>query len=334
MKKPVYIIAEAGVNHNGSLEKALELCNAAKKAGVDCVKFQTWKTEKIITKSTPMAEYQAKNTESSDSQFDMLKKLELGYPEFKIIWQHCQKIGIDVLSTPDETDSLDFLVDELKMPIIKIGSGDITNLPYLEMVAQKQLPVILSTGMCGIAEVEEAVLCLETHGCPSLSLLHCTTNYPCPMNEVNLLAMNTLAQFGHPVGYSDHTLGLEVPVAAVALGATIIEKHFTLDKSMEGPDHLASMDPEELAAMVQAIRNIEQAMGSARKKPNPSEEKIKSVVQKSIVASRPIAKGETLNSSNMTAKRAGGQGISSKYWHLVLDRSAPRDFFEDEAIEL
>lgn len=334
MKKPVYIIAEAGVNHNGSLEKALELCNAAKKAGVDCVKFQTWKTEKIITKSTPMAEYQAKNTESSDSQFDMLKKLELGYPEFKIIWQHCQKIGIDVLSTPDETDSLDFLVDELKMPIIKIGSGDITNLPYLEMVAQKQLPVILSTGMCGIAEVEEAVLCLETHGCPSLSLLHCTTNYPCPMNEVNLLAMNTLAQFGHPVGYSDHTLGLEVPVAAVALGATIIEKHFTLDKSMEGPDHLASMDPEELAAMVQAIRNIEQAMGSARKKPNSSEEKIKSVVQKSIVASRPIAKGETLNSSNMTAKRAGGQGISSKYWHLVLDRSAPRDFFEDEAIEL
>lgn len=242
----VYIIAEAGVNHNGRLDLALKLCDAAKAAGVDAVKFQTWKTELIITKGTKKAEYQEKNLNNDDDQFTMLKKLELSYDNFQLVKQYCDEIGIQFLSTADETESLDFLVN-LGMPFIKLGSGDITNIPYLRSVAKYGIPVILSTGMANLAQVAIAYDTLQEAGVKDISILHCTTNYPCPMNEVNLRAMLTMKEaFKCRVGYSDHTMGIEVPIAAVAMGAEIIEKHFTLDKNMEGPDHKASLNPEEL----------------------------------------------------------------------------------------
>lgn len=331
----VLIIAEAGVNHNGRLELALQLCDAAKHAGVDIVKFQTWKTEKLLTKSAAMADYQKENTGSDKSQFDMIKELELGYSEFRLLQAHCRKIGIEFLSTPDEEESLDFLVDELGLGLIKVGSGEVTNIPYLRHIGAKRKPVLLSTGMSYIGEVERALQTLRAAGAPEVSLLHCTTNYPCPMNEVNLRAMNTLGlAFNVPVGYSDHTLGIEVSVAAVALGATIIEKHFTLDRSMPGPDHSASLNPAELAEMVRAIRNIENALGDGVKKPNASEIKIKPVVRRSVVASRSIAVGEVLQESNLTIKRAGGEGIPAELWDSVVGRKASKAYREDELVEL
>jgi len=331
----VLIIAEAGVNHNGQLALALQLCDAAKHAGVDIVKFQTWKTEKLLTKSAAMADYQKENTGSDKSQFDMIKELELGYSEFRHIQAHCRKIGIEFLSTPDEEESLDFLVDELGLSLIKVGSGEVTNTPYLRHIGAKQKPVLLSTGMSYIGEVERALQTLRAAGAPEVSLLHCTTNYPCPMNEVNLRAMNTLGlAFNVPVGYSDHTLGIEVSVAAVALGATIIEKHFTLDRSMPGPDHSASLNPAELAEMVRAIRNIEDALGDGVKQPNASEIKIKPVVRRSIVASRLIAVGEHLQESNLTIKRAGGAGIPAELWDNVVGRKASKAYREDDLVEL
>ena len=329
----VYIIAEAGVNHNGRLDLALKLCDAAKAAGVDAVKFQTWKTELIITKGTKKAEYQEKNLNNDDDQFTMLKKLELSYDNFQIVKQHCDEIGIQFLSTADETESLDFLVN-LGMPFIKLGSGDITNIPYLRSVAKYGMPVILSTGMANLAQVAIAYDTLQEAGVKDISILHCTTNYPCPMNEVNLRAMQTMKEaFKCRVGYSDHTMGIEVPIAAVAMGAEIIEKHFTLDQNMEGPDHKASLEPQELKYMVDCIRNIEVALGDGIKKPNASEVEISKVVLKSTVAKAAIKKGDILTSDNITIKRAGS-GIPAAHWDMILGTKALRDFDIDEPIRI
>ena len=331
----VYIIAEAGVNHNGKLDLALKLCDAAKEAGVDCVKFQTWKTENIVTQSAAMADYQKENIQTeTESQYEMLKRLELSYEHFEYIKQYCEKIGIDFLSTPDEEESLDFLMTRLNLPLVKIGSGEVTNIPYLRKIASYGKPIILSTGMSRLAQVATAYDTLVKAGSPSVSLLHCTTNYPCPMDEVNIRAMQTLKEaFKCKVGYSDHTMGIEVPIAAVAMGAEIIEKHFTLDRSMDGPDHKASLEPTELKQMVLSIRNIEKALGDGIKRPNKSEEANAKVVQKSILAKRPIRKGELLSEDNLTTKRAGS-GISSVYWDVVIGTYALFDYKIDEPIRL
>ena len=330
-----YIIAEAGVNHNGQLDLALKLCDAAKEAGVDCVKFQTWQTEKIVTRKAEKATYQSENTtDAAESQFDMLKKLELSYEDFRLVQEHCNKIGIDFLSTPDEEYSLAFLMNELHLPLIKIGSGEVTNIPYLRQMASYHKPIILSTGMATLAQVAMAYDTLIAAGAPMVSLLHCTTNYPCPKNEVNLRAMQTMKEaFKCTVGYSDHTMGTEIPIAAVAMGAEIIEKHFTLDRSMDGPDHKASLEPHELKYMVDCIRNIEVALGDGIKRPNPSEVEISKVVLKSIVAKVPINKGETLTANNMTIKRAGS-GIPAAHWDMIVGTKALRDYDIDEPIKI
>ena len=330
-----YIIAEAGVNHNGQLDLALKLCDAAKEAGVDCVKFQTWQTEKIVTRKAEKATYQSENTnDAEESQFDMLKKLELSYEDFRLVQEHCNKIGIDFLSTPDEEYSLAFLMNELHLPLIKIGSGEVTNIPYLRQMASYHKPIILSTGMATLAQVAMAYDTLIAAGAPSVSLLHCTTNYPCPKNEVNLRAMQTMKEaFKCTVGYSDHTMGTEIPIAAVTMGAEIIEKHFTLDRNMDGPDHKASLEPHELKYMVDCIRNIEVALGDGIKRPNPSEVEISKVVLKSIVAKVPINKGETLTANNMTIKRAGS-GIPAAHWDMIVGTKALRDYDIDEPIKI
>lgn len=330
-----YIIAEAGVNHNGQLNLALKLCDAAKEAGVDCVKFQTWQTEKIVTRKAEKATYQSENTnDAEESQFDMLKKLELSYEDFRLVQEHCNKIGIDFLSTPDEEYSLAFLMNELHLPLIKIGSGEVTNIPYLRQMASYHKPIILSTGMATLAQVAMAYDTLIAAGASSVSLLHCTTNYPCPKNEVNLRAMLTMKEaFKCPVGYSDHTMGTEIPIAAVAMGAEIIEKHFTLDRNMDGPDHKASLEPHELKYMVDCIRNIEVALGDGIKRPNPSEVKISKVVLKSIVAKVPINKGKTLTANNITIKRAGS-GIPAAHWDMIIGTKALHDFDIDEPIKI
>lgn len=330
----VYIIAEAGVNHNGSLDLAYKLCDAAKTAGVDAIKFQTWKTEKIVTRKAEKASYQIENTgKEEENQFEMLKKLELSYDDFTKIQQYCKSIDIDFLSTPDEEESLAFLMNELKLPLIKIGSGEVTNIPYLRQMAAYNKPVILSTGMATLAQVAKAYDTLLEAGATMVAVLHCTTNYPCPKNEVNLRAMQTIKEaLKCKVGYSDHTMGTEIPIAAVAMGAEIIEKHFTLDRNMEGPDHRASLEPEELKYMVECIRNVETALGDGIKRPNKSEREISKVVLKSIVAKTFIHKGETLSDKNMTVKRAG-QGIPAAYWDLVIDTKASKDYNEDEPIE-
>lgn len=330
----VYIIAEAGVNHNGRLDLALKLCDAAKEAGVDAVKFQTWKTENIVTASARQAAYQTENTGVEESQYDMLKKLELSYAQFEEIQQYCKKIGVDFLSTPDEDESLDFLMNTLQLPLVKIGSGEVTNIPYLRTIASYKKPIILSTGMSTLAQVAVAYDTLQKAGAPSVSLLHCTTNYPCPYDEVNLRAMQTLKDaFKCRVGYSDHTMGTEIPVAAVAMGAEIIEKHFTLVRNMEGPDHKASLEPQELKLMVQQIRHIETALGDGIKRPNKSEAENAKVVQKSILAKKPIMKGENLTEDKLTVKRTG-EGISASLWDSVIGAPAIKDFNIDEPIKL
>lgn len=330
----VFIIAEAGVNHNGSLDLAFKLCDKAKEAGVDAIKFQTWITENIVTKTTNLASYQEKNIVlKSDSQFQMLKKLELSFSDFIKIQKYSISIGLNFLSTPDDLESLDFLVG-LNLDFIKIGSGEVTNIPYLRQVGSKKQPVVLSTGMSTLSDVRLAYTTLVEAGATEVSLLHCTTNYPCPMSEVNLNAMITLKnEFNCQVGYSDHTLGIEVPIAAVALGATIIEKHFTLDKLMEGPDHRASLDPTELKEMVIAIRNIETALGSGIKEPNNSEKEISKVVLKSIVAKKMILKGELFSEDNLTVKRAK-DGISAQEWDFVIGKKACHNYLPDELIEI
>lgn len=330
----VFIIAEAGVNHNGDKNLALRLCDAAKAAGVDAVKFQTWKTEKIVTKSAALAEYQENNISDKDtSQFEMLKQLELSYNEFVEIRDYCNQIGIQFLSTPDTEEDMDFLLG-LGIPVLKIGSGEVTNIPFLRAIGKRHQKVILSTGMSTLSDVEKAYNTLLESGAKEVSLLHCTTNYPCPYDEVNLQAMQTLkAAFKCKVGYSDHTMGIEVPIAAVAMGAEIIEKHFTLDKNMDGPDHKASLDPCELKQMVDSIRNIEKALGDGVKRPNASEQKNAEVVLKRIIVNKPIKKGDILGTDNLSLLRSS-KGIPAKYWDLVAGKAAKRDYKEDEPIDL
>ena len=331
MSKHVYIIAEAGVNHNGRLDLALQLCDAAKEAGVDAIKFQTWKTELIISKNTEMADYQKKNLGNDDSQYDMLKKLELSYDNFRLIKDYCDNIGIQFLSTADETESLDFLC-ELGMPFIKLGSGEITNIPYLRYCAKQNMPLIISTGMCNLSDVATAFDVLTEAGAKDITLLHCTTNYPCPMDEVNLRAMQTMKDaFKCKVGYSEHTMGTEIPIAAVAMGADIIEKHFTLDRNMEGPDHKASLEPNELKDMVLKIRNVEMALGDGVKRPNASEKSISKVILKSIVAKRPISQGDVLTEDMLAVKRTS-YGIQAKYWDMVVGTTAVKNYIIDEPI--
>lgn len=333
MNPHTYIIAEAGVNHNGRLDLALQLCDAAKQAGVDAVKFQTWKTELIVSKETEMAEYQKENIGNNESQFDMLKKLELSYDDFDTIKGYCDKIGIQFLSTADESESLDFLCS-IGIPFIKLGSGDINNIPYLRYIGSKGMPVIISTGMSTMKDVSLAYETLQEAGAKDITVLHCTTNYPCPMNEVNLNAMLTIKNaLKCKVGYSDHTMGIEIPIAAVALGAEVIEKHFTLDRNMEGPDHPASLEPEELTEMVKQIRHIEEALGNGIKEPNESERIISKVVLKSIVAKHNIQKGEILTENKLAIKRAN-KGLSAIYWDLIVGTKAKTDYKTDEPIIL
>ncbi len=327
------IIAEAGVNHNGKLDLALKLCDVAKEAGADVVKFQTWKTEKIITQTVAQAEYQTENTGKTESQFDMLKRLELSYDDFRKVKEHCNNIGIQFASTADEEESLDFLIS-LGIPFIKIGSGEITNIPYLRIMGSKKLPIIISSGMSTLGEVDTALNELRNAGASDITLLHCTTNYPCPKEDVNLNAMLTMKEaFKIPVGYSDHTEGIEVPIAAVAMGAKVIEKHFTLDRNMEGPDHLASTEPAEFKKMVDSIRNIEKAMGDGKKNPTKAELDISKVVLKRCLASCKISKGDVFSEKNLCVKR-NDKGLPAKYWDLLIGKEATRDYNIDEAIEI
>jgi N,N'-diacetyllegionaminate synthase len=329
----VYIIAEAGVNHNGSLDLAKQLVDKAVEAGADCVKFQTFIASDIVSKNARMADYQKKNTGSDESQYGMLKKLELKFEDFIELKKYCAEKNIEFLSTAFDFKSIEFLAS-LPLARWKIPSGELTNLPYLIKVAQTRKPVILSTGMADLDEVRDAVRILHEHGTSDLTILHCTTEYPAPYDEVNLNVMETLRNVFHtPVGYSDHTQGIEVPIAAVALGASVIEKHFTLDKTMEGPDHKASLEPHELKAMVSAIRHIEKVLGAGEKTPSASEMKNKAIARKSIIAKCDIQKGEVFSEENLTVKRPG-TGISPMRWFEVIGRKAIRDFAEDELIEL
>ena len=332
----VLIIAEAGVNHNGSLILAKQLIDKAVEAGVDIIKFQTFKSEKLVSKAARQAEYQQRNIGKKDEgQLAMLKKLELSQADHEELIAYCQKKGIRFFSTAFDMDSIDFL-RSLKMGLWKIPSGEITNYPYLRKIAQYHEPVILSTGMSELSDVEAAVKVLVDFGVPKelITILHCNTEYPTPYEDVNLKAMLEIgSKFGVSVGYSDHTKGIEVPIAAVALGATVIEKHFTLDRNMEGPDHKASLEPEELKAMVVAIRNIELALGSGHKCVSESERKNIEIARKSIVAACPIKKGDVFTEDNLTVKRPGN-GISPMRWNEVIGRTAIKDFEEEEMIAL
>ncbi|MBR4085168.1 MAG: N-acetylneuraminate synthase [Lachnospiraceae bacterium] len=326
------IIAEAGVNHNGSLELAKKMAYIAKECGADIVKFQTAKLDSLVSKHAKMAEYQKENIGNEMSQKDMLSRLLLTYEEFIELENYCKSIGINFLSTPFDVDSIYFLKDLQKL--WKIPSGEITNYPYLLEIAKTGYPVIISTGMSEMKEIHEAIKVLRSEGTTDITILHCTTEYPTPLSEVNLNVMDTLKnEFGYKIGYSDHTNGIEISLAAVAMGASVIEKHFTLNKNMEGPDHKASLEPNELKLLIDGIRKIELAKGSKEKKPTESELKNRAVARKSIVASMNIKCGEVFTVNNITTKRPGN-GISPMMWNDILGLKAKRDFEEDELIEL
>lgn len=329
----VFIIAEAGVNHNGSIELAKKLIDVASESGVDAVKFQTFKAENLVSKNAQKAEYQKQTTDKNESQFDMIKKLELDVDTHKELMLYCKTKNIIFLSTPFDHDSIDLLSD-LRLEIFKISSGEITNLPYLRHIGRLNKKVILSTGMADIGEIEDALDVLIAAGTKkeNITVLHANTMYPTPMEDVNLKAMVTIGNtFDIAFGYSDHTLGIEVDIAAVAMGACCIEKHFTLDKTMEGPDHKASLEPDELKAMVKAIRNIELALGSCVKKPSKSEIPNIQIARKSIVAKMDIKKGEILTEEKITIKRPGN-GISPMRWDEIVGSIATKDYKEDELI--
>lgn len=357
-KEGIYIIAEAGVNHNGSLNLALKLVDVATEAGVDAVKFQTFKADRLVSGTAPKAEYQKTTTEATESQYEMLKRLELDEDAHRQIQAYCRKRRIQFLSTPFDMESVDLLATTLDLPLLKLSSGEITNAPLLLKAARSGKPIILSTGMATLGDIEIA-LCVLAFGYTNhdnspdeaafraayaspngqsalrerVTLLHCTTEYPAPFADINLRAMQTLSTaFGLAVGFSDHTEGIAVPVAAAALGATVVEKHFTLDKTLSGPDHKASLEPDELKKMVTAIRQVEQALGSFRKHPAPSEIGNAAVARKSIVAARTIRAGEPFSEQNLCVKRPG-TGISPlRYWEM-LGRSANRDYVPDEVVE-
>lgn len=329
----VFIIAEAGVNHNGSIEVAQRMIDAAVFSGVDAVKFQTFKAEKIVCKNAEKAEYQIENTGNIETQYEMLRKLELSADMHKELIAYCKKRNILFLSTPFDIDSIKLLAD-LDMPIFKIPSGEITNLPYLREVAKQRRRIILSTGMSNLEEVREAVKILKENGAKDITLLHCNTQYPTPISDVNLLAMVKMKEeLEIPVGYSDHTLGIEVPLAAVALGACVIEKHFTLDREMVGPDHKASLEPQELKQMVDGIRKIEQALGNETKQVSPSEQDNRNIARKSIVAKKKIQKGEAFTEKNLTTKRPG-TGVNPMRWNEIIGMKSDRDYEVDEMIQV
>ncbi len=331
-KDKVLIIAEAGVNHNGSIETAKQMVKVAKECGADIVKFQTFNVDAITSKQADMADYQKINTGESKSQKEMLSKLAISQDEFRELADYCRQVGITFLSTPFDIDSIKFL-DPLQNTW-KVPSGEITNYPYLVEIAKTGKKVILSTGMSTLEEINEAIEVLTRNGTNDITLLHCTTDYPAPIDSVNLNAMLTLGdKFGYPVGYSDHTEGIEIAVAAVAMGATIIEKHFTLDKTMQGPDHKASLEPHELSKMVEAIRKVEIAKGSFEKKPTDAELGNRNAARKSIVAACNIIKGEEFSEDNITTKRPGN-GISPMRWKEVIGLKANRDYLQDELIDL
>lgn len=331
----VIIIAEAGVNHNGSMEMARQLIDAAAEAGVDYVKFQTFKADKLVTRAARQAEYQKRNIgDGADSQYEMLRKLELSEEDHRELKEYCRQKGVRFLSTAFDLESVEFL-HELCPGLWKIPSGEITNYPYLRKIAGYNEEVVMSTGMSTDEDVENALLALRENGqdLEKVTLLHCNTQYPTPMEDVNLLAINSLRRFVKRVGFSDHTRGIEIPIAAAALGADVVEKHFTLSRSLPGPDHKASLEPQELKAMVAAIRNVSVALGDGCKRVTRSEASNRNVARKSIVASRPIKRGELLSEENMAAKRPGG-GISPMRWKEVEGTRAIRDFETDEMIEI
>ncbi len=337
MSRHTIIIAEAGVNHNGSIELAKQLVDKAVEAGVDYIKFQTFKASKLVTKAAKQAEYQQKNIgKEGDSQYQMLKKLELSPEDHEVLIAYCKEKGIKFFSTAFDFDSIEYL-HSLNLGLWKISSGEITNYPYIKKIAQYREPVILSTGMCEMDDISAAMNVLLVNGVSrdQITILHCNTEYPTPYEDVNLLAMQGIGkEFQVNVGYSDHTRGIEVPIAAVALGASVIEKHFTLDRNMEGPDHKASLEPDELKAMVSAIRNIEKAVGGdGSKHISDSERKNIAIARKSIIAAKDIKKGELLTEENLTVKRPG-TGISPMRWEEVIGTKAVRDFNEEELIEL
>ena len=334
MPNRTLIIAEAGVNHNGDIKIAKQLIDVAADCGADYVKFQTFSADRIVTKSADKAEYQKQSSDSSESQFEMLKRLELSVEMHLELIEHCKHKSIKFLSTGFDIQSVDLLVG-LGLNLVKIPSGEITNLPLLRHIGSLDLPVILSSGMSTMKEIGDALLILEQTGLPraQITVLHCTTEYPTPMDEVNLRAMNSIRNtLGVAVGYSDHTLGIEVSVAAVALGASVIEKHFTIDRSLPGPDHKASLEPSELIAMVKAIRNIEVALGSDVKEPTNSEIKNIRVARKSILAGKKIKIGEILSSSNLVVKRPG-DGVSPMQWDRLIGQIASRKYLPDEKID-
>lgn len=354
-----YIIAEAGVNHNGSLEMAKQLIDVAAEAGADAVKFQTFKADKIISRTAPKAEYQTKTTDAQESQFEMVKKLELDEHAHEVLIAYCQEKGIQFLSTPFDFESIELLANRFDLPRLKVPSGEITNAPLLLEMARTGKPIIMSTGMSTLGEVEVALSVLafgyiaDQDAPPSIEafqaaylseagqqalldnvvLLHCTTEYPAPFDDVNLRAMDTLGQaFGLPVGFSDHTEGIAIPIAAIARGAVVIEKHFTLDRTLPGPDHKASLEPAELIAMVQSIRQVEQSLGSTLKIPAASELKNKAIGRKSLVAAYPIRQGETFTAENIGFKRPGTGIAPIQYWEL-LGKVADREYETDELIK-
>lgn len=329
----IFIIAEAGVNHNGSIELAKALIDVAAQSGADAVKFQTFKADRLVSKTAQKATYQKLTTDVAETQYEMIKKLELDEAAHHELITYCKTKKILFLSTPFDHESID-LLNRLGMQIFKIPSGEITNLPYLRHVGSLGKKVILSTGMADLGEIRDAFDILIGSGTlkENITVLHATTEYPCPIEEVNLRAMHTIREtFDIRVGYSDHTRGIEVPIAAAAMGASVIEKHFTLDREMEGPDHKASLEPDELIAMIQAIRNIEKALGDGIKQPSPSEMKNIPIARKSIVASRPIQKGERLSAENITVKRPA-LGISPMLWDEMIGTIASKNYYKDEAI--
>lgn len=333
-EEPCFIIAEAGVNHNGDINLAKKLIDAAKDAGADAVKFQTWKTENIILSDVEMAEYQKENilSRSGRSQYEMLKKLELPYEWHFELKEYAERLGLIFFSTMEDRESVDFLIKNLKIPLIKVGSGDLTNYPLLKYTARFKKPMILSTGMATLGEVDEAVRTVLNVGNDNIILLQCTTQYPCPYEDINLRAMLGLKEtFKTIVGFSDHSLGIECAVAAIALGAKYIEKHFTLDRNLPGPDHKASLEPVEFKRMVDAIRNTEKALGDGIKRPMPSELKNKKIIVRKIVASRDIKEGETLNEENITFKRAN-YGLDARYYTFIDGKGAKKDISKDDVI--
>ncbi|MFF5996802.1 N-acetylneuraminate synthase [Lysinibacillus sp. KU-BSD001] len=353
-----YIIAEAGVNHNGSFEMAKKLVDVAKEAGADAVKFQTFKAENLVTKTAKQADYQVENLKQATSQYDMLKKLELTFEEFTKLQQYCEEKGIEFLSTPFDLESVDFLLEQLAMPTVKIPSGELTNAPFIHYIATKQRPIILSTGMATVDEIHEALAFIayglaypqqdvdiaeveafyKTLTAKELlqkyvTVLHCTTQYPAPVYSINLKVMDEMrTTFQVPIGFSDHSEGITIPIGAAAMGATVIEKHFTLDKKMEGPDHVASLNPQELKAMVQGIREIEEALGDGVKEPTTVELQNRQPARKSLVAKKAIRAGEIFSCTNLTVKRPGNGIAPSQYW-AYIGKTASKNYEEDAMID-